>query len=261
MKGPVVAARYPDPMLRPFQDIDLLVADPREAQQALLADGFQPSGNPLHYARVQHHVRPLRPPNFPVNVELHSRPKWIEGLSCPPLDDFLAGAEPAGLGIDGILTFPAPKHALILAVHLWAHDPLTRLLRLLDIAVMLEGCDERDLDSLARTWRMRRLWETTLAVIDALFFGAKRPWALRHWGRGLTAVREPTVFEVHLGRCIAPFWILPPGPAARALAGSLEGFASRQPGESWRGKVERTVRQLVHPSMRRSEHVRSIDKE
>src|SRR5579864_6868044 len=41
LKGPEVAARYPDPSLRTFHDLDLLVHDSGEAQRALLAAGFQ----------------------------------------------------------------------------------------------------------------------------------------------------------------------------------------------------------------------------
>ena len=46
MKGPEVAVKYRDPVLRPFGDLDLLVPDAEEARRALLAAGFVPAGSP-----------------------------------------------------------------------------------------------------------------------------------------------------------------------------------------------------------------------
>ena len=259
MKGPVVAARYPDPALRPFQDLDLLVPDAQVAQESLLAAGFKPVGDPKVYGHVRHHLRPLRSPKVPLHVELHSRPKWVEGLEPPSLDLLLAEAEAAALGVDGILTFAPSHHVLVLAAHMWAHDPLIALLHVLDVAVMAEGSERRELDLLAQAWGIGRLWRTTIGVADAIFLGeTRRPWPLGLWARGLTAAREPTVFEMHLGRCLGPFWVLPPRRAPRAFAVALGGLLRRQADESWRAKLERTRRELTHPSMRSSERRRSL---
>ena len=51
MKGPEAAARYPDPALRPFCDLDFLVDDPAAAHRALMAAGFVEVGEP-HVTRV-----------------------------------------------------------------------------------------------------------------------------------------------------------------------------------------------------------------
>ncbi len=51
MKGPEAAARYPDPALRPFCDLDFLVDDPAAAHRALMASGFVEVGEP-HVTRV-----------------------------------------------------------------------------------------------------------------------------------------------------------------------------------------------------------------
>ena len=45
MKGPEAAARYPDPALRPFCDLDFLVDDPAAAHRALMAAGFVEVGD------------------------------------------------------------------------------------------------------------------------------------------------------------------------------------------------------------------------
>src|ERR687892_1288119 len=58
LKGPEVAAAYPDPGLRSYGDLDLLVADAAEAHKALLAAGFELVGDPERYVDI-HHVRPL----------------------------------------------------------------------------------------------------------------------------------------------------------------------------------------------------------
>ena len=262
LKGPVVSALYPDPALRPFYDLDLLVPNPVAARQSLLASGFQQSGDPRHYQHVFHHEWPVRSPNFPVDVELHSEPKWVGGLDAPPVNVLLSAAEPAALDVDDILTLSPAHHALVLAAHLWAHDPLARFLRVVDVALMAEASERRELNALADAWGMARLWHATMAIADALLVGARpRPWSLRTWGRSACRLREPSVFEVHLGRCIAPFWVLPPYRASQALGVALSGYVRRQPGEPWRRKLRRTGRQLARPSMRRSEHVRSIESE
>ena len=49
IKGPEAAAHYPDPVLRPYGDIDLLVRDAAASQRALLAAGFFPIGDPRLY--------------------------------------------------------------------------------------------------------------------------------------------------------------------------------------------------------------------
>jgi hypothetical protein len=259
MKGPVVAGRYPDPLLRPFQDLDLLVTDAAAAQANLLASGFAPSLEHTLDADNVHHLHPLRLPDLPLEVEVHSRPKWVNLLEPPSVDDLLEGAEPAALGVDGILTFEPTYHALILAAHLWAHDPLTRLLRVVDVAAMAEASERREIDALAEAWGLTRLWRTTMAVADTLLLGAEgRPWPLRTWARNLSTARETTVLELHLGRCLGAFSVLPPRRAIKALAAALAGCLRPQPDESWRRKLRRTARQLVRPSMRRSEHAGRI---
>ena len=112
MKGPVVAARYPDPALRAFRDLDLLVENPSDAHAHLLAAGFEEVDDPsvFHNADL-HHLRPLWWPGLPLGVELHSRPNWPLALPPPPpREELFAVAEPqmlrqdpAGLGANEIL--------------------------------------------------------------------------------------------------------------------------------------------------------------
>jgi hypothetical protein len=257
IKGPAVALFYPDPTLRPFLDLDLLVADPDAAQAALVAADLEPVASRLHPDTV-HHLHPLQLPGVPLSIELHRLPKWIEGLRAPSFDELLAGSEAAALGVEGILTLRPAYHALVLAAHLWAHDPSARLLRLVDVAVMAEAAEPRELENLVDAWGFDRPWQATTAVADALFSGSGRPLPLRLWARNLHSAREATVLEMHAARCLAPFSVLPKRRAFRAAWRAVAGVLRPQPYESWRGKLRRTAQQLRRPSMRRSEHARGV---
>lgn len=260
MKGPAVAARFPDPATRPFEDLDLLVPDAQRTRAQLLGAGFRPAGDPAFYPPGLHHLRPVTSPDLPLQIELHIRPKWVDGFRPPSFAALLEGAEANAVGVDGMLALAPARHAVVLAAHLWAHDVVSRVLRLLDVAVMVEASERREAAALARRWGMSRLWEATLAVADALFVDERSSsWALRTWARPLRAVREPTVWELHLSRLVAPFLIHPPAGVPSALAGALGGLLLPQPGESWRRKLERTSEQIARPSMRRTEHVRRVE--
>ena len=95
MKGPEVAVKYRDPVLRPFGDLDLLVPDAGEARRALLAAGFVPAGSP--------DTQSLRWRDVPVLVEVHDRPKWPKRLPLPSRAELLASSEPGSTGVDGVL--------------------------------------------------------------------------------------------------------------------------------------------------------------
>ena len=114
LKGPEIAARYPEPALRSFGDVDLLAADAPEAQAALLSAGFEEVGDPEAYRDI-HHLRPLRSPGLPLVAEIHSRPKWPDGIQPPPpTRELLAAGVSTG---DGPKSLPPSHHALLLAGH------------------------------------------------------------------------------------------------------------------------------------------------
>jgi hypothetical protein len=253
MKGPEAAAYYPDPTLRPYGDLDLLVEDAAGAQRALLAAGFLEVGEPEPYVDI-HHLRPLAYPGLPLPVEIHERPKWIDGLEPPDTSELLAAAVPSATEIDGILALPPAQHALILAVHSWAHTPLQRVLELADVALVADDADREELRDLAARWGVGQLWRTTEAAADALLRGERRPPALHIWARNLSRVGERTVLESHLQRWLSPFGAL---PVRSALAAALRRLAldlrPRQ-GETWRTKARRTVRALLSPFTHLSDH-------
>jgi Uncharacterised nucleotidyltransferase len=257
-KGPEVAARYPDPVLRAYGDIDVLVPEAEEAQRALLAAGFRLVGDPELYLGI-HHLRPVLADGLPLIVEVHSRPKWVEPLSSPPIDSLFEGAVPSATGVAGMLA-PAPAcHALLLAVHSWAHEPLRRLRDMVDIAAVAAAAEPGEIDSLAQAWGVERIWRTSNAAIDALLGKRSTTWALRLWAQNLPRARERTVLENHLQRWLSDFWALPPLTAVRSVPRTFVDELGPGGDEGWRDKAARTVLALRNASQRRSQHDRELD--
>lgn len=260
MKGLEIARLYPDPALRPFGDLDLLVPDAAEAQRALLAAGFELAGTPEPYRDI-HHVQPVRWPGNPLNVELHDRPKWIAGVPAPGRAELLASAVGGTTGVAGVLTLPPELHAISIAVHAWAHAPLARLGHLVDLAVVTQGLDREELDARAQGIGVGRVWRASIGAAESLFAGEPRTAPLRLWARNLTAVREQTVLEAHVGRWLSPWWALPRRKALRANSFTLSRELGRMGDEPWRDKLHRTLRALRNPMHRLSDHRRGLREE
>lgn len=250
IKGMEVARLYPDSALRLFGDVDVIVDDPAKAQAALLAAGFEEVGDPALFVDI-HHLRPVQRPELPLAVEIHSRPKWVDGLPAPPTSELLASARPDA---NGIAILPPAQHAVLLAVHSWAHEPLRRLRDVIDVAVMLEVAGRDEAAAVARSWGVEQLWRATTDVIEAVLHGGRRPWSLRLWAQNLERARERTVLENHLQRWLSDFWILPVGRAALGLPATLRSELGPEGDEGWRSKLSRSARALRNASRRRSEH-------
>jgi hypothetical protein len=256
VKGPELAARYPDPALRIARDVDLVVPDPEDAQRALLAAGFVESGDPDAYERAPH-LLPLAWPDLPVELEVHGRPNWPPWLEAPAAEELLEGAVPSASGVEGVLA-PAPeRHLLVLAVHAWAHGPLARVRDIVDVALMSLEADPAETDRLARAWGIAKLWRTTSSIADALLLGGPPPRALRGWARNLAEVRERTVLEQHVARWRCWFDALPPSLALRASLDEVVEDLSPQPGETWGAKLGRSRRAVRNAFVRKSAHDRA----
>jgi hypothetical protein len=238
-KGLEIAARYPDPALRGFGDVDLLAPDPAPVQEALLRAGFRPVGEPGRYVGI-HHLQPLRWPGLAVSVEVHSHPKWLDGRPPPPVAQLLASAVASDVAT-GFLALPPAQHAVLVAVHSWAHDPLACIRDLVDVAVVGASADAGEADAFARAWDIEGLWTATTGAVGALLGEGRRPFALRSWARNLESVRERTVFENHLRRWLSDFSVLPTGAALRRLPATLAGELRPHQGESRRAKLVRSA--------------------
>lgn len=258
MKGLEVGAHYPDASLRPFRDLDLLVDDAERAQQALIVAGFEPTGDERLYRDI-HHLRPLHWPGLPVVVELHDRPKWLDWQAPPSTGDLLEAAVPSRTGVAGVDTLAPAHHVLALAVHSWAHEPLSRVGHLLDVAAVAQSVDRAGIDSLAAEWRVERVWRTTAAAADALFEHGDVSRLLRTWAAHLQSVRERTVLESHLERWLSPFWSRRPIPALAAAFAAVRSDVVPEEGEDWRVKRARAAQALRTPFRRLSKHRETLD--
>lgn len=257
VKGPEVAARYPDPATRVSRDVDLVAPDPEEAQRRLLAAGFAEAGSADYYADAPHQL-PLAWPGLPVEVEVHGRPNWPQWLAAPSAEALLEGAVPSATGVAGLLA-PAPeRHVLVLAVHAWTHGPLTRLRDLLDVALMTTEADRGEIERIAESWGVTRLWLTTDAIATALFLGGPEPRPLRTWARNLSEVRERTVLEQHVARWIGWHAVLPRSLAVRATIDELWDDLTPERGETWGSKARRSGRAIRNAFVSRSKHERGL---
>ncbi len=256
LKGPEVAARYPDEA-RGFGDLDLLVPDAMAAQRSLLAAGFVEEPDPDDRWVGIHHLPRLRLPGMALAIEVHSKAKWPDPLEAPPNEELFEAAIPSGTGVEGILA-PAPAHhVLLLAAHAWAHQPLGQVRDLVDVGALRAEIDDRELAPLARRWRLARVWGTTGAALDALL-ARTTTWPLRLWASHLRELREQTVVETHLERLLAPIWGYPPALAARGVGAALVDEVRPAFDEDWGEKLRRTATALRRPFVPVTEHRRQL---
>ena len=246
LKGPEAAARYPG-RARASGDLDLLVPDAANGQRRRLAAGFaELHDHDGRWVGIQH-FNPLVWPGTPLVVEIHSVPKWPTDSEPPRVEELVERAVRSATGVPGVLA-PAPvDHAVLLAVHAWAHQPLGRARDLVDVGAFRADADSEEIARAARTWDVLPLWRTTIQALDA-FLEGRRTLPLRLWAAHLAELRDQTVFEAHLERILAPFWGLPLGRAARRSGAAL--LAELRPAfdEGWSEKLRRTTIALRRPS-------------
>lgn len=256
IKGPEVAARYPDPALRPYGDLDLLVEDADVAHAALLAAGFTPAGATPRDGF--HHRRGLQSPRFPLRVEVHERPGWLAGGDAPSSAELLEAASPARAQVAGIVAPAPPHHAVLIAVHAWTHEPPGRISQLVDALLLLDECDREQAAAVAAGWGVERLWRTTVDAAETVLFDRPGRPTLRPPLRKLRRVEERTVLESHVYRAFAPFWAFPLPTALRSAWILFAEAVRPAPGEGWGEKAARIWQALRHGRMGRSTHERTI---
>lgn len=258
LKGLEVSARYPEPSTRPFADADVLVDDAAAAQRALLGAGFREVGDPRLYVGI-HHRRPLLHAELPVPIEIHETPKWVPWRTPPGTSELLARAVPGRSGVGGVLALPPAEHAVVLAIHAWAHEPLRRALEVVDVAAVAESADPDEMDALAAAWGVGRIWRATTRAVEALLDGRRLPPTVRPWARGLVELRERTVLESHLKRWLGGFSERPPARALAALPAAVLADLGRSSGDSWRQKALRSGVAVRHALLPRSDHDRIVE--
>jgi hypothetical protein len=253
IKGPEVAALYPELALRPFGDLDVLADDPEAAHEALRAEGFVPVGHDDDFYADRHHLRPLQWPDLPLTVELHRRPEWPSWSQPPSFGELLEEASPAQVEVDGLLAPSPAAHALIVTAHSWSESPLRRMLDLVDALVLAEGV-EREVERLAAKWQMAGVWRTTRTAAEGILLGKRRPWSIRIWARDLPGASERSVLANHFRPLFGAFWALPPGTALLVVSRRLASVFRPALGESWRTRSLRITHALRDAFTDVSEH-------
>lgn len=253
MKGPEVAARYPVSTDRPFSDVDLLVDDASEAQRALLAAGFVEVGEPELYRDI-HHLRPVALPSMMIAVELHSVPKWPSVLPPPPVGELLEAAVPSTLAIDGLAALRPEHHAICLAAHAWAHEPLARVGDLLDVALVTDQGDVSLAMKDARRWGMDRIFDTMLRTAEGTIGNTRPSVPQLTWARHLDRPRHRTVAGTHLTKWLAPFSAETFGAAVRSAIYALAADVKPAAGETWPDKAARGARAVANARRPRPDH-------
>jgi hypothetical protein len=131
---------------------------------------------------------------------------------------------------------------------------------MIDVAAVLVEASPEEVEALARQWGIRRIWDATATVVDALFLGGRVPWPLRTWARHLPRARERTVLEAHAASWLAAFWSVAPGAAARA--GLAEAWTDLRPahGEPAVRKLRRAGLAFRNSLVRRSAHDAEVER-
>jgi hypothetical protein len=253
LKGPEIAALYPTPTARPFNDVDLLVPDAAGAQRALLAAGFQEVADPELYRDI-HHLRPLWSPSFPLTVELHTRPKWLDDARPPSLDVLLSRAVPSAIEVEGVLAPSRADHAVLVAVHSWAHEPFRSAGELVDVAALSAGVRADEVEAAAAEHDVERLWATTARVVDAMLRERRASLLLRRWSGNVVAVRRRTVLENHLMHALSPFGTMSRTHAFGVAVRRLPSELVPQGDERWSRKLRRSARSLLNARTPRAVH-------
>jgi hypothetical protein len=145
-KGPAVAARYPEPGLRPMDDIDLLLprADHQHALEALRRAGWQVTrpGTGGHYDTVLSH-REI--PSFLLEVHygLEEASERATALDSDRLWELRQPLECAGTSAFGL---PPAEEIVVLATHAGKpHHRFVRLVWMADLAMIVGHAERHDI--------------------------------------------------------------------------------------------------------------------
>jgi hypothetical protein len=256
MKGPEVAARYPG-RARVFADLDLLVPDADETHRSLIAAGFVEEDDPEGLFVGIHHLSPLRWSGMLLTIEVHREPKWPNDLRRPDIEELVERGVPSSVEVPGVLAPDPAAHALLLAAHSWAHQPLASMRDLLDVGVVAAEATRTEIRALAHDWGMLRIFETMTRALEAQLRG-RRTVPLRTWAGHVSQMREQIVFEQHLERVLSPFWALPPWLAMRRSGRALATEFRPAFDETWREKMARTRKALRRSSVPVTTHDRLL---
>ena len=157
------------------------------------------------------------------------------------MESIVGSARASDFGVEGILTPVDAHHALLVAAHAWAHEPLWRLRDLADVRVLASPSERAAIGRTAEAWGMTRLWQTTDRVTDAIVGRHPMPFLVRPWAAHLLEHRERTVFENHVRDYMAAYLALPRTAAfVKAAHAFAEDFLPA-PDQGWSNKLSRML--------------------
>ena len=220
IKGPEIAARYPAPHHRVYNDLDVLAERPGDVYGALRDAGWRP----IHSGAFDrtHQFPSLVDDTTSLPIEVHRRLAWPAWVRAPRPESLLERAVPSRLGIGGLETLDPVDHTLQLCAHSWLHRPFRALRDLLDVELFRQECDPRELDRRAREWGLERLWRLTARANDHLFRGAgRRPLGLALLGRHVLGVRPSSRLPEVVMKAIGRFAVTTPWRAVRSAVVEL----------------------------------------
>jgi hypothetical protein len=257
MKGPEIAIRYPG-SARAFIDLDLLVPDAVRTHGQLREAGFVEIPDDDRPFRRHHHLRPLKWPELPLPMEIHDSPHWPDGLSLPPTQAILASARDSNLGVEGLQAPEPAQHALLVAAHAWAHEPLHLLRDLIDVRALISPELRPGIERTARAWGIGRLWRTTDRVTDSVLSKRRLPPLVGLWAGHLGEMRERSVLENHLRAWLSGYWALPLPAALVATARAARNDIAPAPEEGWSDKLSRALTAVKNATTPLSNHDRLL---
>jgi hypothetical protein len=153
VKGAALAAFYPDPALRPYGDLDLLVPRPQvdQAEAALVELGYrrtQPKDWALAWGQ---HLPPMVSSGAPLPVELHWRLDDPDYLGCLPVQDLWSRAVAWSVQGQAAQRLEAADAVLHLCRHAVVQHRLGMGLSVLcDLVQVTDGWDPAEWEALAR---------------------------------------------------------------------------------------------------------------
>jgi hypothetical protein len=232
LKGPEVAARYPELGLRDLTDVDILVADTDAMERSFSNAGWLEYTGPgeLRWYDELHHAHPFVLPGSSLPIEPHRRPNWPIWGRAPGFPELHDAAVESAVAIDGLLAPKVEHHALLVLAHSWADVPFERFSQLIDFALLVEECDADELTKCARRWQLSRLLSVGLDAIDSLLLGRRSDALTVRWfAPHLRALATPTRARAQFDRYASGFFVTSPTCATSAMAaGSLRRLRVRR---------------------------------
>lgn len=170
LKGPAAAALYPDPIWRPYVDIDILVPGERFADSARILDhaGYRRRNDGLGEAFDRRFGKgaTLRHQQTGVNVDLHrTLVAGPYGFLIEPADLFARTGEVEVVGAS-LPTMGREARFIHACISTVLSDARPKLITVRDVAQYLrtENLDPGQVDNLCERWRLRGVVATAVAV-------------------------------------------------------------------------------------------------